>query len=77
MYNREKATPESSNIASIAYSSAEQVLQVTFKNGGCYKYANVPEDVYDQIESAESVGKFFFACIKGKYEHEKVATEEL
>lgn len=63
---------QSSNIDAVAFDAATSTLGVRFKNGGTYHYADVPQSVYDEFLAASSIGKFFFAHIKGKYTCEKV-----
>jgi len=48
------------------------ILTVTFKDGGKYNYADVPEGIFMEMISAPSVGQFFRANVKGMYEHTKV-----
>lgn len=66
---------ESSNIAAIGYNAATMELQVKFKTGAIYSYANVEQSIYDQIMNAESVGSTFNKLVKsnpGKYPYAKV-----
>jgi len=67
---REKV--DSSNVAEVGHDSDTDTLVVLFHNGGMYAYDDVPRTVYDQMLSAESVGKFFNAHVKGKYDFRKV-----
>jgi hypothetical protein len=66
---------ESSNIASIGYDPETQTLEIEFKRGGVYQYSDVPADVWEAFQAAESKGKFFHAEIKkgGGYEYTKVS----
>ena len=66
------ATPESSNIHSVSYDAGKELLEVTFKGGGVYKYLAVPETLFRGMRNAESKGKYFNAEIKSKFAHEKV-----
>jgi len=43
-------------------------LSVTFTSGKVYDFHGVPEEKYHEMVKAESVGKWFNANIKGKYE---------
>ena len=61
---------KSSNIAKVRY--VEGGMEVQFTKGAVYRYKDVPEEVFDELLKAESVGKFFFAKIKGKFECEEV-----
>lgn len=58
-------TPVSSSmIASIGYDVNAQRLEVEFKRGAVYEYFEVPEEIYLNLLSAESVGKYFDAAVK-------------
>lgn len=61
---------ESSNISAVAYEG--DTLFVRFARGDVYKYFGVPQDVYDALCIAPSVGGFLASKIKGKYTYEKV-----
>jgi len=57
----------SSNIASVGYHDGK--LFVEFKRSGAvYEYRGVPEDVYQALINAESVGKFFHRNVKSVYQ---------
>ena len=66
------ATPESSNIAGFDYVEKTRVLIVEFKNGGRYKYYDVPVAVFQQMKTAPSKGKFLAQNIKGVYRYARV-----
>jgi hypothetical protein len=55
---------ESSNIDKVGYD--EKTLFILFKNGGLYKYIDVPSDIYDGLVVAESVGKYLNTEVKKK-----------
>ena len=61
----------SSTITKIAHTDAGDLV-VSFTNGTDYMYKAVPEDVYEAMEKAESVGKFLNANIKNKFTFEKL-----
>ncbi|MCH4021769.1 MAG: KTSC domain-containing protein [Acetobacter sp.] len=63
---------ESSNVQSARYEDVEQILEVTFHNGGTYQYYNVPVQVAVEFEQAESKGGFLARAIKGHYRYAKV-----
>ena len=65
----------SSDLASIGYDAAAQTLEIEFKATGIYRYFSVPKEVYDQLATTPSPGKFFLANIKGKFAWEKVAAQ--
>lgn len=61
----------SSNLQSVGYEN--NVLEIEFKQGGIYRYYNVPEIVYKNLISAPSLGRFFHMNIKFSYPYHKVA----
>ena len=61
---------ESSNIASIGYDG--NIMEIEFNSGAIYQYENVPIRVYDVMMKADSVGKYFNAHIKSKYNYRRV-----
>lgn len=63
----------SSNLSSVGYEAETQTLYVTFTNGSTYTYEAVPEDVYQGLLSAESVGKYLNQNVKGHYDYRKVS----
>ena len=63
---------DSSAAASIGYDSATGTLEVEYKSGGVYRYYNVPESIYQQLMSAESIGAFLNVHIKPTYSRSDV-----
>ena len=63
----ETIRPDSSMIEEFSYDDETQTLTVTFCKGGTYSYADVPEDVFQSMKDASSVGRFFLQNIKGQY----------
>lgn len=62
----------SSTVAEVGYDTVTMTLEVAFQNGTVYQYFDVPENVYHELMSAESVGKFLHAHIKNNYRYTKV-----
>lgn len=62
----------SSQIKAIGFDAATKKLAVQFNNGNVYQYADVPPETFTQMATAESIGKFFGANIKGKFEFERM-----
>jgi hypothetical protein len=58
---------KSSQIRSVGYDPAEQVLEIEFHSGGVYRYFGVPTTVHTALLRARSRGKYFEAHIKGVY----------
>ena len=65
---------ESSNLRSVGYDEFLFVLEIEFKSGAVYRYYGVPSEVHDELINAESVGKYFNANVKSKYNFLKVET---
>lgn len=65
-------TPESSNIARFDFDDRAGVLTVEFKNGGRYKYYDVPVAVFEGMKTASSKGQFLAQNVKGAYRYAKV-----
>lgn len=58
---------KSSVIASVGYDERGR-LEVEFHNGRVYSYSEVPSSVYEELVTAESVGKFFNENVRPHYE---------
>jgi hypothetical protein len=67
---------KSSNIQAVGYDQGSETLRVAFKSGGTYDYKGVPPDVHASMLCAQSVGSFFHHNVKGKFDSEKVETEQ-
>ena len=64
---------KSSNIRRVGYDGD---LLVEYISGNQYRYKEVPQELYEKLCEAESVGRFMNAEIKGKYEYEKVSLQD-
>ncbi len=61
-------TPRSSNVKQVTFDAG--VLTIEFRTGGIYRYENVPDAVFKEVETGKdkiSVGRWFLSKIKGKY----------
>lgn len=64
---------DSSQIRSVGYDPQKNILYIEFTNGTVYKYIDVPIGDFNALcMLTMSVGKYFYAEIKGKYEYEKL-----
>lgn len=64
----------SSNIKSIGYDEARQILEVVFLNRSTYRYYDVPQYLYEELMSANSHGKFLYAhIISDGFAYEKIS----
>jgi len=59
-----RVSVSSSNLASVDYNAAHQVLEIAFLRGGVYQYFGVPSSVYQGLTTASSHGMFFDLYIK-------------
>lgn len=62
----------SSTIRSVGYDAASEVLEVEFKSGGLYQYSMVSQNVFNQLMSAPSKGKYFDTFIRDKFKTRKI-----
>ena len=63
---------DSSAIDSIAYDKDEKKLWIRFTSGSLYEYRNVEESTVNELDEAESKGKYFHNNIKDRFDYEKV-----
>lgn len=68
----ERESVNSSNLKSVGYDAAQQVLEIEFHEGGVYRYSGVPEEVYRALLEADSKGSYFVASIKEAYPYDRV-----
>lgn len=68
----------SSQIAEVGYDEGSQTLSVRFKqkdgtpSPNYYNYSGVDPETANAMETGESVGKFFYANVKGKFDFTKI-----
>jgi hypothetical protein len=63
----------SSMIGSIGYDPSSGTLEIEFRKGGpIWQYYDVPEYMWHEFESAESLGKYFLANIKNHFREARV-----
>lgn len=63
----QRVSVESACIASVAFSSEENVLQLEFRNGLAYEYFGVSASLYSELLSAQSKGAFVTRFIRGHF----------
>ena len=70
-------TPKSTSLRGYSYDPKTQSLVVTFKNGGTYRYSNVPPNIARAMKRNKSVGKTLHRRVKkGGFEYKKMAEEK-
>lgn len=68
---------KSSNIKAVGYDERTRVLRIEFLHGkAAYEYLDVEKEALEGLLTAESVGKYFGAHIKGLYEYRKVPAQK-
>jgi hypothetical protein len=67
---------ESSNVLSSTYNVKNNTMEIVFKNGGKYRYLNVPMVEYTKFELCESQGKYINSNIK-QYQTEKLENVDI
>lgn len=63
---------DSSNIKRIGYDSNSNTLRVEFKSNRTYDYSNVPENIFNELRNASSVGSYHARNIKSLYSYTEV-----
>jgi hypothetical protein len=63
---------DSSAISAVGYDDRQQVLRVTYRNGGTYDYLDLPQEEFDRLMAAESRGEYMNKVIKPNYEWHEV-----
>jgi hypothetical protein len=63
---------DSEIIADIDYDPDTRELRVALKTGRVYIYFEVPPEVYEAFDAAESLGSYYNANIRLKYEYREV-----
>lgn len=57
----------SSAISSVGYDEQRSVLEVEFQSGAVYDYLNVPLKVWEDLQAADSKGRFVSRHIRDHY----------
>jgi hypothetical protein len=63
---------DSSNIERIGYDHNSNTLRIEFKSSRTYDYSNVPENVFNELKSASSVGSYHAKNIKNSYPYTEI-----
>jgi len=65
--------PVSSSMAlTVGYSESDRILQVEFQSGAVYQYSEVEPETWEDLNTSDSIGKFFNQEVKGRYESERI-----
>ena len=60
-------------IRSVGYDKAGRVLEVEFSNASVYQYKGVEESVHRDMMRGKSIGQYFIANVKNRYNCDKIA----
>jgi hypothetical protein len=63
---------KSSSVNSIGYDPATRVLELEFRPHRVYRYFDVPDDVYEGLLHAPSIGQFVNYNIREHFRYEEV-----
>lgn len=66
---------QSSQINAIGHAAATKTMQIEFKGGSLYEYANVTAEEFEKFSKAPSIGSYFFKHFKNdpvKYPYVKL-----
>lgn len=58
---------ESSSLAEVGYDAAARALEVRFRNGGVYRYHDVPPEAHAALMAAASLGRHLNLHVKPVY----------
>jgi hypothetical protein len=72
VYDDAKAEKPSSNIRKATYRPHNKKLTVEFKNDSIYEYSEVPSEIIDEWENADSVGSFHYWRIRNAFPYQQV-----
>ena len=62
----------SSAIEAVGYDEDDGVLEIEFHHGGVYEYFDVPKEVYQDLLTAGSRGRYFHENVRGKYDYRRL-----
>lgn len=60
---------DSTMLASVGYDSKARLLVVLYNSGKAYEYLDVPQEVYQNLIKAESIGHFMHDHILNQYDY--------
>lgn len=70
---RMERTPVNSSVMTeIGYDRKTATLEVLFTNDTLYQYFDVPEELYEELLAAPSIGQFFNSNIRGRFSDAQV-----
>ena len=67
---------KSSNLKEVRHNDGERILHIKFHGDRVYRYSGVPKSVFDSLMNSTSLGSYFHAHIKGKFDDRRVYDED-
>lgn len=68
----ERKQVKSSNLKSVGFDGQNKVLEIEFWKGSIYQYFKVPQQIYDELMKASSLGTYHHRKIKGRYRYVRI-----
>ena len=62
---------QSSVVAAVGYDRDRNVLEVRFRSGRIYHYFDVPQELFEELLGAPSVGQFFNEVVRPRFRSER------
>jgi hypothetical protein len=62
----------SSQMKYVYYNTETKEMVITFNNDKKYCYSEVPDEVYEALINAESIGSYFIKNVKTKYKYQLI-----
>jgi KTSC domain len=66
------AAVESTTLATVAYDTKRELLQLEFRSRAVYLYSGVPAVVHQGLLEAPSKGSYFNQAIRGRFPYQRV-----
>ena len=63
---------DSSTMRSVGYEAESRILEIEFDSGAVYQYLDVPLRRYEELQAAESKGRYFNSEIRDSYPYVQV-----
>lgn len=71
--SRKMAYVQSSALEQVSYDDEEHILRAKFRSSGrTYAYHDVPQELYDGLIFADSLGAYFNAHIRDHFDYEEI-----
>jgi len=62
---------QSTSLNAATYQKQDALLELEFRSGTVYRYVGVPEQVYQELLTAESKGRYFNRHIRNRFPYTK------